>query len=473
MTQKKLFRYSVIILLFLCMSSSSLLACFCVVVGKNASFDGSVLIGHNEQNSGARYINFRRIPRIQHQPGAMVTFRGGAQIPQVAETYSYLWSQNPGASFGDAYFNEFGVAVVSNACGDRNARGEGNVESGGATYLFRRLVVERAKTAREGVQIAGKIIEQIGYGSSRSYTIADKNEAWMLSLTNGKQWVAQRIKDDEVAVLPNIYIIDKVDLNDKDHFLASPDLISYATEEGWYNPADGKPFSFCDAYSAPRRTKVDPRQWRAQSLVTGREVPETPDRQLPFAIKPSKKMTIKDVATVLRYHGGKGAICSPRTQEVGIFQLRADMPTEIGCVYWRTNAEPCTSILVPWYCGITETPPSYYHNVPVETQLTLEYQFGGAPALGDLDKNHAWLPFQKIQDWVAQNHDERCPLIRNQFDKFEDKLFAAQERFDARTVKLYQQDKEQAINMITRYSATQARTAVISAQSLIMQLKIE
>ena len=419
MTQKRLFNYSVIILLILCMCSSSLWACFCVVVGKNASADGSVLIGHNEQNGGPRYLNFRRIPRLQHQTDAMITFRGGAQIPQVAETYSYLWSQNPTATFGDAYFNEFGVAVVSNACGDRNARGEAVVEKGGATYLLRRIVAERAKTAREGVQIAGKIVEQIGYGSSRSYTIADKNEAWMLALTNGKQWVAQRIKDDEVAVLPNIYIIDIIDLNDKDHFMASPDLVSYATEKGWYNPADGKPFSFCDAYSAPRRLKVDPRQWRAQSLVTGREVPETPDRQLPFAIKSSKKMTIKDVATVLRYHGGKGAICSPRTQEVGIFQLRADMPTEIGCVYWRTNAEPCTSILVPWYCGITETPPNYYHNVPVETQLTLEYQFGDAPALGDLDENHAWLPFQKIQDWVAQNHDKRCPLVRQTFDVFE------------------------------------------------------
>jgi len=455
------------------MCSSSLLACFCVVVGKNASADGSVLIGHNEQNGGARYLNFRRIPRIQHQPDAMITFRGGAQIPQVAETYSYLWSQNPGATFGDAYFNEFGVAVVSNACGDRNARGSANVESGGATYLLRRLVAERAKTAREGVQIAGKIVEQIGYGSSRSYTIADKNEAWMLALTNGKQWVAQRIKDDQVALLPNIYIIDVVDLNDKDHFMASDDLISYATEKGWYNPADGKPFSFCDAYSAPRRTKVDPRQWRAQSLVTGREVPETPDRQLPFSIKSSKKMTIKDVATILRYHGGRGAICSPRTQEVGIFQLRADMPTEIGCVYWRTNAEPCSSALVPWYCGITETPPNYYHNVPVETQLTLEYQFGQAPALGDLDENHAWRPFQKIQDWVAQNHDERCPLVRLNFDQFEDTLFDAQERFDARTVNLYQNDKEQAIQMITRYSTTQAQAAVTRANILIALLKIE
>ena len=37
--------------------------CYAVIVGREASADGSVLVGHNEQNGGQRILNFRRIPR--------------------------------------------------------------------------------------------------------------------------------------------------------------------------------------------------------------------------------------------------------------------------------------------------------------------------------------------------------------------------------------------------------------------------
>ncbi|MFC1783311.1 dipeptidase [Planctomycetota bacterium] len=471
MNKKKLLLGSLVIALFVFTCTSSLWACFAVVVGKDASFDGSVLVGHNEQNGGARYLNFRRIPRIKYKPGDMITFRSGGQIPQVAETYSYLWSENPGATFGDGYFNEFGVAVVSDACGDRNGRGAST--EGSVSYLIRRIIVERAKTARQGVEIAGKIIEQVGYGSSRTYVIADKNEAWLMSLTRGKQWAAKRVPDDEVALLPNIYVIDDIDLNDKDNCMGSPDLIKYAVEKGWYNPDEGKPFRFCDVYASPRRTRMDPRQWRAQSLVTGREITEIPDRQLPFSVKPSHKLSIKDVVTVLRYHGGKGTICRPSTQEAAVFQLRPNMPTEIGCVYWRTTAEPCSSVLVPWYCGITETPEEYYPDVPVEKQLTLDYHFSQAPAMADLPENHAWRPFKKIQDWVGKDHDPNCKQVREFFDKFEDELLARQVRFEPKALEMFNQNRKMGLVLLTTYSKQRATEAIAQAQKLIEQLKIE
>ena len=66
-----------LILLWLVISAVSVIAppafgCYAVVVGKEASADGSVIFGHNEQNGGRRIINLRVIPRIKHKPGDVV-----------------------------------------------------------------------------------------------------------------------------------------------------------------------------------------------------------------------------------------------------------------------------------------------------------------------------------------------------------------------------------------------------------------
>ncbi|MHC4437245.1 MAG: C69 family dipeptidase, partial [Planctomycetota bacterium] len=71
--------------------ASSAIGCYAVVVGKDASTDGAVLLGHNEQNYGQRYLNFRKIPRLEHKDGEMVKLQGGAEIPQVKESYAFLW----------------------------------------------------------------------------------------------------------------------------------------------------------------------------------------------------------------------------------------------------------------------------------------------------------------------------------------------------------------------------------------------
>ncbi|MBN2592973.1 MAG: C69 family dipeptidase, partial [Sedimentisphaerales bacterium] len=359
--------------------ASSAVGCYAVVVGKDASTDGAVLLGHNEQNYGQRFLNFRKVPRIEHEAGEMVRLLGGAEIPQVKESYAFLWSENPGLQFSDGYLNEWGVAVVSDGCPDRaedlqKLQKEGQLVKGGISYMLRRLIAERAKTAREGVQVAGELIEQVGYPSSRTLVIADSTEAWLLSMSRGKHWVAQRVPDDGVVLLPNIYVIDKVDLKDTRNFLCSPDLIEYAIKKGWYNPAGGEEFDFSKAYGQPQKPLMDERQWRGQCLVIEEKIKKEPDRKLPYSVKPAHKLSIKDVVAILRFHG-EGSLCNNATQEAAVFQLRSNMPADIGCVYWRCSAEPCCSILTPWYCGITETPKEYYQAVDVKKNLTLECHF--------------------------------------------------------------------------------------------------
>ena len=455
--------------------TSSTYGCYAVVVGKDASTDGAVLLGHNEQNYGQRYLNFRKVPRIEHRVGEMVKLQGGAEIPQVKESYAFLWSENPGIAYGDGYLNEWGVAVVSDGCPDRaeelhKLETEGQLVKGGIGYMLRRLIAERAKTAREGVRIAGELIEQVGYPSSRTLIIADSKDAWILSMSRGKHWVAQRVPDDAVVLLPNVYVIDKVNLNDKTNFLGSPDLIEYAIKKGWYNPAGDESFDFSKAYGQQQKRIMDERHWRGQCLVTGRNIKQEPDRKLPFSVKPARKLAVKNVISILRFHG-EGSLCKGATQEAAVFQLRSNMPVDIGCIYWRCSAEPCSSILTPWYCGITETPQEYYKAVDVKENLTLECHFSESPEKFKPDTGMAWWIFKGLQDKVRADYESRIGIIRVGCDKHELKLFAAQREFENKALELYRNNKPAARRYLTGYSRAVALGAVQKARELTKQFK--
>ncbi|MCU0872602.1 MAG: hypothetical protein MUE50_09690 [Pirellulaceae bacterium] len=91
-------------------------ACDAVVVGRLASADGSVLLGHNEENALDRVLEFRKIPRQRPAADAKVDLGRGGQLDSVPETSAFLWSENPGLEYSDGYLNEWGVAVASIQC---------------------------------------------------------------------------------------------------------------------------------------------------------------------------------------------------------------------------------------------------------------------------------------------------------------------------------------------------------------------
>ena len=135
----------------------SALACSTVIVGKNISETGKILIGHNEDNGG-RIMNAQYwVPPAKHKAGEMITYEPtAAKIPQVRETLGFYWSQTlstKGQSFSDGFVNEAGVVIVSNNCSmifDKDQK----LTNGGIGYGIRRLLAERAHSAREAIDIA-------------------------------------------------------------------------------------------------------------------------------------------------------------------------------------------------------------------------------------------------------------------------------------------------------------------------------
>ena len=425
-------------------------SCFAIAVGRNASADGSTFFSHNEDCGGVLVNRQYVIPRKQYQPGDVIVMEDtGNVIPQVPETWATLrseGSQAPPYQNCDHYLNEWGVGIGSNAQ-TSNEILPYDLTNGGIRYWTRRLVAERAKTAREGVQIIGQMVETYGYnGSGRVYTVIDPKEVWLCAVVAGRHWVAERVPDGEVVVYSNRYPLRQINLKDKEHFMGSKDLISYAIEKGWYDPASG-PFDFGKAYgkaSAQDSLSNTLRQQEGLRLITGITYPLN---DMPFSVKPNKKLTIEDIRKVMSNHyegtpndqtvngdphrTSTRTICTASTQNLIVIQGRQFMPTFVGSIYWRAQGRGCEGVLVPWYSGALEIPKPYtvgeasnYNKLPLAERY--------------YDPNSAYWVFNKMNELVTMDYKNREPLVRAVWDKMESTEFAMQDEIEKAAIKIYQ-----------------------------------
>lgn len=314
--------------------------CFSIIAGRNATVDGSVLMAHNEDDSGEQMLNIYVVPATD-------------------KSLRYIWCEFPGMEVSDVFMNQFGVSIASNGCPSREDKGD--LSGGGVLYEIRTSVAKYARTAREAVAIIGSMVEVFGYkGSGRSYIVADPTEGWVVSVVKGKHWVAQRVPDDQVMTIPNYYVIGQVNLDDEDNFAGCQDLEEYAVSRGWYNPETDGPFNFAKAYASEKSLTSASNQRRhreAWNYFFGMERPGE------FASIPRKKVSLRDMMNVLSIHevtNGDSrighSICNDNTVLASIFQLRPWVEFDMGCVMWNAMGHPCCQTFVPWYAGITEAP---------------------------------------------------------------------------------------------------------------------
>ena len=267
---------------------SSCKGCFSIIVGKKASADGHVMIAHNEDDTAPQVVNHYKIARKEYSPKDILVLLNGGKLPQPRQTWAYIWSQMPGMLYSDSYVNEWGVTITSNNCPSREDKPV--ITDGGISLMLRGIVAQRAKTAREGVLLAGSLVERFGYlGSGRSYSICDPNEGWVFCVVAGKHWLARRVPDDCVVMIANTYTVGEADLSDKNNILSCKDIISYAVKRNWYNPKKDGRFNFAHAYAretAARHPSNIGRLWLGLNQISTKNIPAGPD--LPFAVVPGK-----------------------------------------------------------------------------------------------------------------------------------------------------------------------------------------
>ncbi len=435
--------------------------CFSILVGREVSQSGAVLFAHNEDDWGRQLVNWYYVPRRTHASGETVILKSGAELPQVSETWGYHWWELPGMNFADSYLNEWGVTIASNAC--RSREDSTDLTEGGITYWLRRLMAERARTAREAVLIGGALVEKYGYDSSgRTYCIADPQEAWLMAVVRGRHWVAQRVPDDGVVVMPNYYVIERVDLQDSTRFLGCPDLIEYAIDQGWYEK--GTEFSFREVYGSPQAA-VDMdnrgRHWRSLELL----LEDTLDinREFPFALKPAGKVAKTDLMQVLRDHYEGSAwewrpnphandtmtICSDANQYAFVAELRSWLPAEIGAVLWYAPRKPCIQPFVPIYAGLPAVPQGFAYT---DAASAIRHHFALPENIYQPTDTLAYWSFDARVRAVEADWPETFPKARKRSQRFERVWLKKHRPIDAKIQALYRRDPQIAREVMLVYT---------------------
>ena len=229
---------------------------YAIFVGKNLTQSGTgYLAGYGDEPS-SHWLEV--VPETDHPPGATMTVGVSAdadmpgrltEIPQATRTARHLrvcysYYKGTPAPLTNGGLNEFGVALRDVWSPSRQELIDMTpVTQAGPNYSdLCKLILERARTAREAVELIGSMIAEHGhvtYGGN-SHLVADADEAWVVIEFAGGQglWAAERLGADTIRVSRPGYIGDvPVNRDGGRDWLWSPNFISFAEEQGWYDPA--------------------------------------------------------------------------------------------------------------------------------------------------------------------------------------------------------------------------------------------
>ena len=213
-------------------------ACTTILIGKNMTKNGCVILAHNEDmgKDAAGILNYYQ--GKNHPTGTFIDVPY-IKLEQITKTYSFWGAGNANNIIGLGVseklpynynhilvgMNENGVALASNWM---NSKDENYREVGIRRYAIRQLVLERAKSSKDAVDIITKFIDMYGQAdwSGLTYSVADQNEAWVIE-TTFNQWVAKRIQDNEIWTVANRFTITD------DYDMASESLVNYAYNKNW------------------------------------------------------------------------------------------------------------------------------------------------------------------------------------------------------------------------------------------------
>ena len=472
---KNLFAILLIIVQFtnLFGQNESDLNCFSILVGKKASTDGSVFFAHNEDDEGPNFVDLHKVPRIKHIPGEKQIFVDALDsINEVDETYGYLWIS--GSAYNEEqYLNEWGVAITSDGGRSKVVTGEARIQ-----HNLRRIVIERARSAREAVKIAGALVERYGYTKSgRDYLIVDPNEAWVFEVTYSKHWIAKRLPDDEVAIIPNYYVIDDFDKSDTLNCLASPDIMEYAISNGWYDPKTDRSFNFRKVYGRKDRQEAlfnIARKWIVLNKLSEKQYDLNED--FPFSFKSEQKVSLQTVMEALQNHYentqfakscDNGSLHSKRTDTLTvcnglndyscITQLRNWLPADIGNIMWIAPRYPCIQPYIPWYYGINKILPDYekmtYPNALRDyNRKQIDYK--------TMYPDHACWVFDNYAAKIDSCYEKEINTAKEWKRNFEKIIFTTIKIKEPEIISIYKSDPEKARQMITDLTNNFAQKAL-------------
>lgn len=436
-------------------------------VGKNLTADGSVLIGGTGEEVSGHWLEI--VPRRYYPDGSTIEVGVTEQaripgelisIPQVAQTWKYItmnYSDYMGfpAPLTNGGLNEHQVAIRDIWAPTRQelVRMTPTPQQGPQYSDLARIALERARTAREAVEVIGGLIDEHGestYGGN-SHLVADPDEGWVvLQFAGGKGlWAAQRLGPDEVRVSYPGYIGEiPDDFRNSADFMGSENLISFAVEQGWYDPTAGEPFNVHTVYgrqNAPMRTGA--KFWSIE------EIEEELKAMAPVTVEGFTRM-VRD-PRIADEQAGYGQVV----------QLRHGIHPELA-VLWVAPTGSVTAPFVPWFIGATDVPPEfdqhrYLYKDAGSTFLNSEFQEQESTVFaGQVFKRLLYIACSRPQVFL--------PEVTAALEAFEDGLRTEVVGVEATAQALYAAGQDDlARRYLTFYSNTRAMDSLRLGEDLL------
>lgn len=464
-------------------------ACTSMLISKGASADGSSMISYLA-DAGGFMDPLYFVPARKHAPNDSMsiyewdTGKFLGKIKQVPQTFKVIGNMN-----------EHQLVIGETTFGGRAElkKSIGIIDYGSLMYI----ALQRAQSAREAIQVMTSLVQEYGYASSgESFSIADKNEVWLLELIGkgekeqGAVWAAAKVPDGYMTAHANHSRIGKINFKDKANWMWSDDVISFARNQGFYSGTD-EDFLFNETYhptepsslflcegrvwsiyrrAAPAQNFSDD-YWRA---VRGAD-------PYPLFIKPDKKISVSDAFALMRdhfqgtpYDMTKGLAAGPHgnpyrwkplffhlegdtitkygwerpisTQQTGfsfISQSRSTLPDNIGGLLWYGVDDTYSTCYMPLYMGMTMIPKSL--------------------ATGDIvrfDWNSAYWVFNLVANYAYGMYTPIIKEIQQVQSDLESYALSVQNAIEKSAVELHKTDPVLANRFLTEYSVNNAEKTV-------------
>ena len=450
-------------------------ASYAFYVGRDLTAEGAVLVGGTGEEVSSHWLEI--VPAREHPPEATLEVGVTAEaripgvrmrIPQAPRTFRYLtMNYSDFAGFPppltNGGMNEYQVAVrdVWSPSRKELVARTPRPQRGPHYSDLARIALERARSARQAVEIAGELIDRHGYATygGNSHLFADPREGWiMIQLAGGEGlWVAQRLGPDAIRVSYPGYIGEiPADYRTHPDFMGSANLVSFAVEQGWYDPEAGEPF---DVHRVYGRQGVPMRAPGVKSVDAA-----TLEAELRAK---APKLTLRDVMALVR---------DPRIadDEAGTGQvaaLREDLPHPELALLWVAPTGALTAPFLPWRLGVHEVPPEYRQHRYLtresgSTFLHPDYQLQEATRF-------AGRLFKRLLYYPCARPERFLPEVAEALDAFDARLLPEQEDLvEAVAARLYAAgDARRARLWLTFHAHQRAEDALGLGEALVASLE--
>ena len=438
-------------------------ACTSLIAAKGATADGSVMVTY-AADSHNLYGELYTRPAADHAPGTMRqvidwdTAKPLGEIPEAPHTYATVGNMN-----------EHGLVIAESTWGGREElEGTGLIDYGSLIYI----ALERARTAREALEVMTGLVKEYGYASSgESFSIADPDEAWILELIGkGKTakdavWVARRIPDGYISGHANHPRIHRFPLKVKSgETIYSPDVIDFARSQGYFN-GKNKDFDFSKAYAVTDFGALrgcDARVWAYfNKFAKGMDrylpwIDRAEGEPMPLWVKPDSLLTATDLKWMMRDHFentpynmtndiGAGPFKVPyrwrpmtftvdgeeytheraiATQQTGfsfVAQLRGDLHPALRGLLWFGTDDANTNVYLPVFCSVKRAPAQLAHGDVNTLDWNANFWVNNYVANQAYNRYSQMIPdIRRVQGRLEADIDEDVRVALEQIPEFSD-----------------------------------------------------